>query len=56
MLEACAFEEYKDPNEFYDDIKETTEDIMPNDLELAKNDKIYRFKLFEYLFLERCAI
>lgn len=56
LLEACAFDYYKDSEEFEKDIKETTEDILKEDIELIQKNQICRFKLFEYIFLERCAL
>jgi hypothetical protein len=51
LLSACAFDEYDNKDHFYNDI-ETALEFLPKERELG----VFRFRLFETLFLERCAL
>ena len=51
LLSACAFDDYNSKDDFYKDI-ETSLKFLPKEKDLG----VFRFRLFETLFLERCAL
>ena len=56
LLEACAFEEIKNHEELVKEA-EIALQFLPNELKKEEcSSNLYRFRLFEYLFMERCAL
>ena len=55
LLETSAFETPRNVEELISEC-ETTFEFIPKEISLNANENVYRFRLFENLFLERCAL
>lgn len=56
LLEACAFEEIRSHEELVKEADIALQ-FLPSEIKKEESsNNLYRFRFFEYLFLERCAL